>query len=74
MDTLAEIQQFCDADAATYDRSASHHPSTALDLSAQMLDKLRHKAASESLNVESIEGSLTTPAGGFDAIIERHLV
>lgn len=119
MDILTEIQQFWDADAGTYDRSASHHPSTALaraawartlerllppapakvldvgsgtgfltllaarlghqvtalDLSAQMLDRLRAKAAAEDLDVKAIEGSADQPPDGdFDAIIERHLV
>lgn len=119
MDTLAEIRQFWDADAATYDLSASHHPSTALvravwartlermlppppirvldvgagtgflallaarlghrvtalDLSARMLDRLRAKAAAEGLDVEVVEGPADQPPdGGFDAIVERHLV
>ncbi len=119
MDALAKIQQFWDADAATYDRSASHHPSTALaraawtrtlerllppppirvldvgagtgfltllaarlghrvtalDLSAQMLDRLRAKAAAEGLEVEAVEAPADHPPDtGFDAIIERHLV
>jgi SAM-dependent methyltransferase len=119
VDTLTEIQQFWDADAATYDRSASHHPSTALaraawartlerllpppparvldagagtgfltllaarlgyqvtalDLSPQMLDKLRVKAATEGLDVEAVEVPADQPPGGdFDAIIERHLI
>ncbi|MGH3925519.1 MAG: class I SAM-dependent methyltransferase, partial [Pseudonocardiaceae bacterium] len=119
MDTLREIQRFWDADASTYDRSASHHPSTALaraawarmlerllpspparvldvgagtgfltllaarlghrvtalDLSPQMLDKLRTKAAMEGLDVEAVEAPADQPPdGGFDAIIERHLI
>ncbi|MGH3938021.1 MAG: class I SAM-dependent methyltransferase [Pseudonocardiaceae bacterium] len=119
MNTLREIQQFWDADAATYDHSASHHPSTALaraawartlerllpppparvldvgagtgfltllaarlghrvtalDLSTQMLDRLQAKAAAEGLDVETVEANADQPPpGGFDAIIERHLV
>lgn len=119
MDPLTEIQQFWDEDAATYDHSASHHPSTALaravwartlerllppppsrvldvgagtgfltlvaarlghrvtalDLSAQMLGRLRTKAAAEGLDVKGVEGPADQPpGGGFDAVIERHLV
>lgn len=119
MNTLTEIRQFWDADAATYDHSASHHPSTALaraawartlerllpppptrvldvgagtgfltllaarlghrvtalDLSAQMLDRLRAKATAEDLDVEVVEGAADQPPdSGFDTAIERHLV
>ncbi|MDQ3886342.1 MAG: methyltransferase domain-containing protein, partial [Actinomycetota bacterium] len=34
MEPLESIRQFWDADAASYDRSASHHPSTALERAA----------------------------------------
>ena len=119
MQPLPEIRQFWDVDAATYDRSASHHPSTALaraawaralerllppppsrvldvgagtgfltllaaglghrvtalDLSAQMLDRLRAKAAAAGLDVETVEAPADQPPdGGFDAVVERHLV
>jgi SAM-dependent methyltransferase len=119
MQTLVEVREFWDADAATYDRSPGHHPPTALakaawlgamarllpppparvldvgagtgfltlsaarlghevtalDLSAGMLERLRAKAAEEQLNVRVVEGSADEPpGGGFDAVIERHLL
>ncbi|MQA15774.1 MAG: methyltransferase domain-containing protein [Pseudonocardiaceae bacterium] len=119
MEPLERIREFWDADAACYDRSASHHPSTpleraawagvlarllpapparildvgagtgflsltaarlghrvtALDLSAEMLERLRVKAAAAGLDIEAVEGRADQPPGdGFDAVIERHLV
>lgn len=114
-----EIREFWDADAATYDGSASHHPRsalelaawsaalerllpaapagvldvgagtgflsllaarlghrvTALDVSVQMLERLREKAAAESLDIQTLEGAADAPPSGeFDAVIERHVV
>lgn len=119
MEPLESIRQFWDADATSYDHSASHHPSTALeraawagalarlvpapparildvgagtgflsliaarlghrvtavDLSAEMLNRLRAKAAAEGLDVEAVEGRADQPSGdGFDVVIERHLI
>ncbi|MGH3612426.1 MAG: class I SAM-dependent methyltransferase [Pseudonocardia sp.] len=105
MQILSDIQRFWDADAATYDRSSSHHPSTALvraawartlerllppplsgvldvgagtgflsllaaglghrvtalDLSGQMLDRLRVKAGAQELDIETVEATADQP-------------
>jgi len=119
MEPVDEIQRFWDTDAATYDRSPSHHPTTALeraswtavlarllppspahvldvgagtgflsllaarlghqvtalDLSAEMLERLRDKAAAQDLAVETVEGRAEeAPAGEFDAVVERHVL
>jgi SAM-dependent methyltransferase len=51
------------------------HQVTALDLSGQMLDRLRAKAASQGLHIETVEGPADQPPDdAFDAIIERHVV
>jgi SAM-dependent methyltransferase len=51
------------------------HEVTALDVSAGMLDQLRHRAADDGLCVDVVEGSAADPpAGPFDAVIERHLL
>ncbi|MBV9452982.1 MAG: class I SAM-dependent methyltransferase [Rubrobacter sp.] len=48
---------------------------SALDLSSEMLQRLRAKVAAESLEVEVIEGPADhVPTGEFDAVVERHLV
>jgi ubiquinone/menaquinone biosynthesis C-methylase UbiE len=51
------------------------HRVTALDLSTEMLARLRDKADSRGLEIETVEESAEAPSGGdFDAVIERHLV
>ena len=48
---------------------------TAIDLSAQMLDRLRAAATTAGLGIETVQGSADrVPAGHFDAVMERHLV
>jgi SAM-dependent methyltransferase len=48
---------------------------TALDLAPGMLAQLRTKAASSGLEVEIVEGNAADPPrGGFDAVVERHVV
>jgi SAM-dependent methyltransferase len=48
---------------------------TAIDLSAQMLDRLRAAAARTGLCIETVEGPADrVPDGHFDAVMERHLV
>jgi SAM-dependent methyltransferase len=51
------------------------HKVTALDLSSGMLDRLRTRAGAAGLEVETVVGPATDPpGGGFDAIVERHLL
>lgn len=51
------------------------HRVTSVDLSPQMLSRLRDKAAERRLDVETVETDAThPPRGPFDAVIERHLV
>ncbi len=61
MDALTEIQQFWDADAATYDRSASHHPTTALARAAwaRTLERLLPPPPARVLDVGAGTGFLT---------------
>jgi SAM-dependent methyltransferase len=48
---------------------------TALDISAQMLARLKDKARREGLIVETIEGDASLlPSGRFDVVVERHLL
>jgi len=48
---------------------------TAIDLSAQMLDRLRAAATTAGLGIETVQGPADhVPAGHFDAVMERHLV
>jgi SAM-dependent methyltransferase len=48
---------------------------TALDLSPQMLARLRAKAAERGLSIETVESdALNPPSGDFDAVVERHLL
>jgi SAM-dependent methyltransferase len=48
---------------------------TALDMSPQMLAKLRARADEEGLGVEIVEGPADEPpTGPFDAVMERHLL
>jgi SAM-dependent methyltransferase len=115
----AEIRQYWDEDAATYDNSPSHAPQrpqeraawsatlrrllpdppatvldagagtgflslllaeqgyrvTAMDLSAGMLEVLRAKADQRGLEVRTVQADAADPpGGGFDAVVERHLV
>ena len=51
------------------------HRVTALDLSAEMLARLREHAGREGLAVEVVQGGAEAPPPGpFDAVIERHLL
>ncbi len=51
------------------------HEVTALDLSSGMLDRLRARADGVGLRVETVVGPATDPpGGGFDAVVERHLL
>jgi SAM-dependent methyltransferase len=48
---------------------------TAIDLSVQMLDRLRAAATTARLDIETVEGPADqVPAGQFEAVMERHLV
>jgi SAM-dependent methyltransferase len=51
------------------------HRVTALDLSAGMLERLRARAETFQLDIETVNGPATQPpAGGYDAVMERHLL
>ena len=50
------------------------HRVTALDLSGQMLDKLRAAAAAEGLDVAVTVGPAHEVAGEFDVVMERHVL
>jgi SAM-dependent methyltransferase len=51
------------------------HRVTALDLSSAMLARLRDKAAAEGLEVDVMEGPAEEPPrGGFDVVMERHVL
>lgn len=51
------------------------HRVTAMDISTGMLDRLRANAESLGLDVETVAAPATDPpAGGFDAVMERHLL
>ena len=50
------------------------HRVTALDLSGQMLDKLRAAAAAEGLDVAVSVGPAHEVAGEFDVVMERHVL
>jgi ubiquinone/menaquinone biosynthesis C-methylase UbiE len=48
---------------------------TALDLSAEMLGRLKAKADDAGLEVNTVHGNANdTPREGFDAVVERHLL
>lgn len=48
---------------------------TSVDLSPHMLARLRDKATSERLDIETVQADAASPPPGpFDAVIERHLV
>ena len=118
MALLDEIRRFWDDDAATYDRSPGHRPTspavraawtaalaallppapakvldcgagtgflslvaarlghdvTALDLSPGMLAELRRAADAERLPVAVVTAAADEPPGGFDVVMERHLL
>jgi SAM-dependent methyltransferase len=50
------------------------HRVTAVDLSTGMLARLRAKAAAEDLDIEVVVAPAEEVPGGFDAVIEHHLV
>ncbi len=50
------------------------HRVTAVDLSPEMLERLRRAATVENLKIETIEGSAVEAPPGFDAVMERHLM
>jgi SAM-dependent methyltransferase len=51
------------------------HRVTALDLSSEMLNRLRAKGSAAGLDVDIVHGAAhEPPAGPFDAIISRHLI
>jgi SAM-dependent methyltransferase len=51
------------------------HKVTALDVSAEMLGRLRERAATEDLEVETVIAPATEPPRrAFDVVIERHLL
>ena len=64
MTLLGEIQRFWDVDAATYDRSASHHPSSPLERAAWLaaLQLLLPPAPAEVLDVGAGTGFLALQA------------
>ena len=48
---------------------------TSLDLAPSMLDRLRRKADQQGLSIETVEGDAAEPpGGGFDPVVERHLL
>lgn len=48
---------------------------TALDISPQMLHRLREKANAEGLEIHTVEGDAAlSREGAFDAVVERHLL
>jgi len=48
---------------------------TAADFAPGMLARLRAKAADLGLDIKTVQTDATRPpAGGFDAVVERHLV
>ncbi|HTT90962.1 MAG TPA: methyltransferase domain-containing protein [Acidimicrobiales bacterium] len=114
-----QVQSFWDLDAPTYDRSAGHNPTsalelavwsgalrrllpppparvldvgsgtgfvalllarqgyevTALDLSSGMLGRLQEKAREAGLGVATVHADAADPpVGGFEAVVERHLL
>jgi ubiquinone/menaquinone biosynthesis C-methylase UbiE len=50
------------------------HRVTALDVSEQMLARLRAAAETHHLDVEVVPGPADEPPGSFDAVMERHLL
>jgi SAM-dependent methyltransferase len=51
------------------------HRVTAVDLSPEMLKRLSAKAEASGLEIEVVEGPAEQPpSGGFDAVMERHLM
>lgn len=50
------------------------HAVTALDLSAEMLGRLRDAARGEDLEIEVVAGPATEPPPGFDVVMERHVL
>jgi SAM-dependent methyltransferase len=50
------------------------HKVTSLDLSPQMLERLRSAAGREGLEIEVVVGDAAEPPTGFDAVMERHVL
>ena len=50
------------------------HRVTALDLSPQMLERLRATAGAEGLDVTVVTGPAHEPPEGFDVVMERHVL
>ena len=113
-----QVRSYWDIDAATYDRSPGHNPTSALelaawsavlrrllppppakvldvgagtgflsillarqgyevsalDLSAGMLGRLAEKARDAGLQVKTVHADAGDPPGGFDAVVQRHLL
>lgn len=50
------------------------HEVTALDISTEMLGKLKNAAADEGLEIDVVVGNAADPPKGFEAIMERHVL
>lgn len=51
------------------------HRVTAVDLSGAMLERLARRAEETEVEIETVQGpAAAPPAGGYDAVVERHLL